>query len=165
MQISTTLHRTHIFIRALPFILVATLFLHGCTVKQHLPPVHRKPPSRPAPQQPEPQLPVPQEPAPQEPTGVYTPKTGPAAALYHTAKSSLDRGDLQQAEMTLERALRIEPRNAHYWHTLAQVKYQQKQYSQAIHLCLKSKSLAGKDQHIIQLNEQLIARARAQNPQ
>jgi Tfp pilus assembly protein PilF len=72
------------------------------------------------------------------------------------------QGDYQQAEMALERALKIEPRNPHYWFSMAQIKYKQKQYAQTIHLCSKSKSFAGKDEQLRQLNDALSAQAQQQ---
>lgn len=72
----------------------------------------------------------------------------------------MTRGNYGQAEMMLERAIKIEPRNAHYWYTMAEVKYSQGQYSQTVHLCSKSKSLAGKNSQLLQLNDTLTAKAR-----
>ncbi len=95
----------------------------------------------------------------------YEPKLGRAASLYQKAETSLSQGHYRQAELELERALRIEPRNAHYWHTMARIKYHQKHYEQTIQFCLKSKSLAGSNRKILSLNDSLIAKAqRAQSP-
>ena len=121
--------------------------LHGCAVQAPPSPVYY-----PAPQS------VPQalkkEPAP------YAPKPGPAAALYAQAETSLAGGNYRQAELELERALRIEPRNADYWYAMARVKYRQDLHKQAIQFCLKSKSLAGRNSDLIRLNDALIAEAR-----
>ena len=123
--------------------------LHGCAVQR---PVY--PP--PAPEAESTPRPGAQQPA------VYAPKLGSAASLYYQAKASLDQGRYHQAELELERALRIEPRNGDYWHTMAKVKYQQNLYNQAIQFCLKSKSLAGQNSELIRQNDALIARARQQ---
>ena len=72
----------------------------------------------------------------------------------------MTRGNYGQAEMMLERAIKIEPRNAHYWYTMAEVKYSQGQYSQAVHLCSKSKSLAGRNSQLLQLNDTLSYKAK-----
>jgi tetratricopeptide (TPR) repeat protein len=165
--ICKTLH----VLKILPAIITVTLVINGCTIKRSVPPPsHPRPaPSYPAPgKSPYPAppvpapIPAPQPSPPKEPAGVYKPKTGPAGALYATAQEALGRGNYQQAEMAMERALRIEPRNSHYWYTMAQVKYKQGQYSQAIHFCSKSKSLAGKNAQILHLNDDLIQRAQQQ---
>lgn len=151
-------------------LLMVSLMLNGCTVKRTLPPPSypKKPvPSRPAPAKPPVPVqpvpvpaPAPQPLPPQEPAESYRPKTGPAGALYATAQEALGRGNFQQAEMVMERALRIEPRNSHYWYTMAQVKYRQGQYSQAIHFSSKSKSLAARNAQLLRLNDELIQRAK-----
>lgn len=79
--------------------------------------------------------------------------------MYASAKEAINNGNYQQAEMALERALKIEPRNAHYWYTMAQTKFEQKQYAQTVHLCSKSKSLAGKNTQLLRLNDELQAKA------
>jgi lipopolysaccharide biosynthesis regulator YciM len=68
-------------------------------------------------------------------------------------------GQFSKAEMILERALRVEPRNARLWHEMAQVKYGQKDYGQAVQFCIKSNSLAGKDNGLIQQNWLLMEKA------
>jgi Tfp pilus assembly protein PilF len=68
-------------------------------------------------------------------------------------------GQFSKAEMILERALRVEPRNARLWHEMAQVKYGQKEYGQAVQFCIKSNSLAGKDNGLIQQNWLLMEKA------
>lgn len=150
----------------LAVVFVLTLLINGCTIKQPIPrpsyPKRQPVPSHPAPTTPrypsQPQ-PLPKPAVPQEPVGTYSPKIGPAGALYAEAQKALGRGNYQQAEMTLERALRIEPRNGHYWYSMAQVKYKQQQFAQAIQLCSKSKSLAGRNTNLLRLNEKLIYQA------
>ena len=105
--------------------------------------------------------PITVEPIAPEPTLEAPPsETGAAAALYQTARESLKKSEYKQAEMTMERALRIEPRNGYYWYTMAQIKYRQQDYSQAINLCLKSKSFAGQDLNLIEINDSLIENSR-----
>lgn len=168
---STYKNSTRRFLQFLPVLLFITLVINGCAVKQPVPrPSYPKqPPSSSSPKQPStpsyPSQPPPIEKPvtlPTEPTGSYSPKTGPAGSLYTSAQEAIDRGNYQQAEMSLERALRIEPRNGHYWYSMAQVKYKQQQYSQAMHLCSKSKSFAGKNTQLIGLNDALIHKAQQQ---
>ncbi len=158
--------RLRIFYRLLPFIILTLFTLNGCAVKH---PVQQPPDSKtspPATSQPSvpPKIsqPLPSV-QPQKPsTESYIPKTGPAGSLYASAQDAMSRGNYQQAEITLERALRIEPRNAHYWYTMAQVKYKQGQYSQTVHLCSKSKTFAGKNSSLIRLNDSLKQKAKQQ---
>ncbi len=124
---------------ALTCILFLFLLVPGCA----LPPSSSYPPT----------------PAPSPSTGTYEPELGKAASLYHKAETSRSQGHYHQAELELERALRIEPRNAHYWHTMAKIKFHQKRYEQTIQFCLKSKSLAGNSKKILSLNDALIAEA------
>lgn len=51
-------------------------------------------------------------------------------------------GDLAQASMTLERAIRIEPGHAALWLELAQVRLDEGNFSQAEQLARKAASLA-----------------------
>ncbi len=95
-----------------------------------------------------------------EPISIESPRKGPAEALYHEAKVSMAQGKNQQAELAIERALRIEPSNAYYWYTMGKIKYRQGAYEEAIQLCLKSKSLAGKNSKLVRANDKLIGLAR-----
>jgi tetratricopeptide (TPR) repeat protein len=117
-------------------LLALILLLHGCAARQ--------PPAR---------EPVISKPPAQEKTA--------AGSLLASAHQSVQAGQFNRAESTLERALRVEPRNARLWHEMAQVKYGQKDYGQAVQFCLKANSLAGRDAALIRQNWQLMARAYA----
>ena len=67
----------------------------------------------------------------------------------------------ERAASLLERALRIEPRNARLWHRLAQVRLQQGQYHLAASLAQKSNALAGDDTQLQEKNIRLMKQARA----
>ncbi len=82
-----------------------------------------------------------------------------AGALLASARQNVRAGEFSQAEIMLERALRVEPRNARLWHEMAQVKYSQKDYGQAVQFCIKSNSLAGKDYSLMQQNWLLMEKA------
>jgi len=82
------------------------------------------------------------------------------AALVKTAKRQQWAGDVTGASATMERALRIEPRNAYLWRQLAQVRLTQKRYSQAEGLAAKSNALAAADRDLRRDNWLLIAEAR-----
>lgn len=113
-----------------------------------------------------PSLPIP-APRPATPTRLppvsipTTPAPGPAATLYQEGETLLQAGNPAGAEMLLERALRIEPRNPYYWHTLAQSVYQQGKYEQAVQFCLKADSLSGSDQQLAARNRTLLTHARS----
>lgn len=97
---------------------------------------------------------------------VFSPSAGagranPAAsALLESAAEDLHAGRLDQAAATLERALRIEPRNPAILHYLGQTRLQQGQYQQAEALASKSNTLAGNDVGLRQRNAWLIGEAR-----
>lgn len=80
--------------------------------------------------------------------------------LIQTAARQKEAGDMVGAAATMERALRIEPRNAHLWNQLAEIRLAQRQYSQAEDLASKSNALAAADRDLRRDNWLLIAKAR-----
>ncbi len=66
----------------------------------------------------------------------------------------------ERAAALLERALRIEPRNAQLWHRLAKVRLQQGRYAMAESLAQKSNALAKDDEALKRRNTELIEIAR-----
>lgn len=94
-------------------------------------------------------------------TAPLTPAHGPAVvALLDSADGQQQAGDLAAAVATLERALRIEPRNPRLWNRLAGLRLAQGRYTMAEQLAAKSNSLAGSDTGLKRSNWRLIARAR-----
>jgi tetratricopeptide (TPR) repeat protein len=81
-------------------------------------------------------------------------------ALLDKARLDTGAGQREAAGASLERALRIEPRNAWLWHELAQLRLAQGQYAQAIALAHKSISFAGHERHLQALNWRVIGNAR-----
>lgn len=81
-------------------------------------------------------------------------------ALLDTARVDADAGRVDAAAASLERALRIEPRNAVLWHELASVRLRQGQSDQAASLAAKSNTLAGANRALKAKNWRLIAHAR-----
>ncbi len=67
-------------------------------------------------------------------------------ALLDDAERLLNKGQSEKAAATIERALRIEPKNALLWHHLAVVRIQQQQWQQAIAMARKSNSLSANAQ-------------------
>lgn len=80
-------------------------------------------------------------------------------ALLDRAQLDNEAGRREAAGASLERALRIEPRNAWLWHELAQLRLAQGQYAQAITLAQKSISF-GRERRLQALNWRLIGNAR-----
>lgn len=88
-------------------------------------------------------------------------RTRPAVArLSEEAASHQRRGQLDTAAALLERALRIDGRDAATWHKLARVRFAQKRYGPAINMAEKSNSVAGGDRGLRAENWRLIAKAR-----
>lgn len=81
-------------------------------------------------------------------------------ALLGRARLDTGAGQREAAGASLERALRIEPRNAWLWHELAQLRLAQGQYAQAISLAQKSSSFAGRERRLRALNWRVIGDAR-----
>lgn len=98
---------------------------------------------------------APEQPAPQQP-----PENAAVASLMHSAHADADAGRLASAEASLERALRIDPRNPRLWQQLAGVRLQQGDYAQAESLAARSNSWAGADDVLRAENWRLIAEAR-----
>ncbi|MEO5343852.1 MAG: tetratricopeptide repeat protein [Gammaproteobacteria bacterium SHHR-1] len=88
------------------------------------------------------------------------PSSGTVLALLRSAETQERAGQLPAAAATLERALRIQPRNAVLWNQLAQVRFKQGQYARANSLAGKSNALAGDDSALRRNNWLLIARVK-----
>lgn len=81
-------------------------------------------------------------------------------ALLDRARLDTEAGQREAAGASLERALRIEPRNGWLWHELAQLRLAQGQYVQAVMLAHKSMSFARSEPRLQALNWRLIGNAR-----
>ncbi|HUP92117.1 MAG TPA: tetratricopeptide repeat protein [Solimonas sp.] len=82
------------------------------------------------------------------------------ASLIRQAQAHRAAGQPAQAAASLERALRIEPRNYFVWAALAQTHLDQRNYDQAESVALKSNSLARGNVYVEQENWKTIAAAR-----
>lgn len=85
---------------------------------------------------------------------------GAVVALLGQADGYRKAGDSGNEAATIERALRIEPKNARLWSRLAAVRLDQGQPRQAEQMALKSNSLAAGDKSLQARNWRLVARAR-----
>ena len=81
-------------------------------------------------------------------------------ALLKRSEQQQQQGDLAGAVTTIERALRLESRNAHLWNRLAHLRYEQGRRNLAADLAAKSNALAGRDLGLKRDNWLLIANAR-----
>jgi Tfp pilus assembly protein PilF len=107
-----------------------------------------------------------QPPAPVEtrqpvPPPTSAPSESPAiVALLDGAHADVAAGRLASAAASLERALRIEPRNPRLWNELARVRLKQGDYAQAENTAARSNSWAGGDKALRADNWRLIAQSR-----
>jgi predicted negative regulator of RcsB-dependent stress response len=112
-------------------ILITAIFLGGCAVLQPVAP-------------------------PTQPSGNTA-----VMALLNKAQSQAAAGRMEAARASLERALRIEPRNPVLWQKLARIRLEQGQYRQAENLAAKSNVLAGADRDLRVENWRIIGEARS----
>lgn len=95
------------------------------------------------------------------PVPIPPPVGSPAVvSLMDHARADVAAGHLGRAEASLERALRIEPRNPHLWQELARVRLKQGDYAQAESVAARSTLWAGGDIGLRAENWRLIAQAR-----
>ena len=90
------------------------------------------------------------------------PKASPPAvlALQGQADSQRRGGELDSAVVTLERAIRIQPRNALLWHKMAEIRLQQHKPRLALDLAKKSDSLASGNRELNKKNAVIITESR-----
>lgn len=82
-------------------------------------------------------------------------------ALLDRAQGQSAAGELEQAGASLERALRIEPRNALLWQELARVRLNLGLYRQAESLAAKSNGFAAANRTLRGENWRIIGQARS----
>lgn len=88
--------------------------------------------------------------------------TNPAVVgLLDRAHKLSAAGELEQAGASLERALRIEPRNALLWQELARVRLDSGHYRQAESLAAKSNGFAADNRPLRTENWRIIGQARS----
>ena len=142
------------------------VLLAGCaTVTQ--PPASTTTPAATAPPTAEPQL---QPPGSTQPPAGMQPIEPPqrsamsenraVVSLLDQAHADADAGKRGAAGASLERALRIEPRNPWVWQELAQIRLADGQYDQAVSMARKSNSFAGGKRLVQAINWQVIGKAR-----
>ena len=107
---------------------------------------------------PESPTPPPRQSAP-EPQAAIPPPPSQPGVLFTNANKAMQAGQLDRAEMQLERALRLAPRDPQLWHAMANLRFRQSNYAQAIQFCLKSNSLAGRNKALLRRNWLLLEKA------
>lgn len=80
-------------------------------------------------------------------------------AFLEQAESQAASGNSQQAIASLERGIRVKPKDPWLWHQLGVLKLRTQQWLDAISIAEKSNSLAGKNRQLTIGNWQLIAEA------
>jgi predicted Zn-dependent protease len=88
------------------------------------------------------------------------PETPAVASLIDNARLDSQAGRYSNAAASLERALRMEPRNPRLWQELSRVRLSQRDFAQAESCAQRSNSWAGSDNALRFQNWQLIAQAR-----
>ncbi len=79
--------------------------------------------------------------------------------LAQKASDYLAEGELERAEATVERALRINPNQAELWSLMAKIKLAKGNWNQAEQLAAKSNLLAGNNSSLKAKNWRTIAKA------
>ena len=102
--------------------------------------------------------------APQSYSNEATSSSRTVVVLLDQASRQIESGNPERAAATLERALRIEPKNARLWHRLALIRYQQGKYNLAESLAAKSSTLAQGDWSLKKRNAELIDQVRQKRP-
>ncbi len=110
------------------------------------------------------QLPAPPPPPPPEPTfeplTTFVPLSPAVGALVVAANQSDQKGNVQSATTTIERAIRIEPRNPTLYYKLALLRLKESRPRLAEDLAKKSALLASNDTRLKKHSWLLIAKAR-----
>jgi Tfp pilus assembly protein PilF len=97
---------------------------------------------------------------PAKPQAQRPQETVAVAGLMESARADAAAGRLANAAASLERALRLEPRNPRLWHELARVRLRQGDFAQAESLAARSSTWAASDTALRAENWRVIAQAR-----
>lgn len=104
--------------------------------------------------------PPPPPPPPFEPLETFAPLSPAVSALSLAANQNSKSGDIELATTTIERAIRIEPRNATLYYKLALLRLKQSKPRLAEDLAKKAALLASNDTQLKKHSWLLVARAR-----
>lgn len=115
---------------------------------------------KPAPAPPPPPPPPPPPSPPFQPLETFAPLSPAVGALVVAANQNSKTGNIESATTTIERAIRIEPRNATLYYKLALLRLKQSKPRMAEDLAKKSALLASGDTRLKKHSWLLIAKAR-----
>ncbi len=87
------------------------------------------------------------------------PQSSVVKGISNQASKLTRNGDLDAAAQTLERGLRIAPKDAQLWSQLATVRLKQQRYGQAKSLAAKSSSFARNNTALVARNKAIIEQA------
>jgi len=104
--------------------------------------------------------PPPPPPPPFEPLETFAPLSPAVSALASSANQNSHSGNIESATTTIERAIRIEPRNATLYYKLALLRLKQSKPHLAEDLAKKAALLASNDTQLKKHSWLLVARAR-----
>jgi hypothetical protein len=104
--------------------------------------------------------PPPPPPPPFEPLDTFAPLSPAVSALAIAANQNSNSGNVESATTTIERAIRIEPRNATLYYKLALLRLKQSKPRLAEDLAKKAALLASNDAQLKKHSWLLVARAR-----
>ena len=82
------------------------------------------------------------------------------ASLVDQARTEASAGRLGNAAASMERAIRLEPKNARLWQELARLRLNQRDYVQAEHVAMKANTLTCGDYAMRAENWNIIAQSR-----
>jgi predicted Zn-dependent protease len=81
-------------------------------------------------------------------------------SLMDQARTEASAGRLGNAAASMERAIRLEPKNPRLWQELARLRLNQRDYAQAEHVAMRSNTLTRGDYAMRAQNWDIIAQAR-----
>ncbi|MCP4333506.1 MAG: tetratricopeptide repeat protein [Gammaproteobacteria bacterium] len=80
----------------------------------------------------------------------------PIRLLHNQALAAINESQYQQASDYLQRAIKIEPRNAWSWHYLADVHWRQGELERCLAMIQRSQSYASDDEQLTSANQLLM---------
>lgn len=89
-----------------------------------------------------------------------TPDEPVVLAVLDEAETLASKGDMPRAMASLERGIRIKPKDPWLWHQLSVLKLRDRQWLDAVAMAKKSNSLAGNNQQLLASNWMIIAEAK-----
>lgn len=99
--------------------------------------------------------------APPPPRASSAPPASPTAALLTQIDTAVAANEFDRAAALAERALRITPRDAQTWYTLANIQFQQKRYSDAEGSAQRALSFAGDNDTLVRRINVLLGTIRS----